>query len=127
LNVLVFYKPTPEGTAALSAAIHEASARGRDIIVYNAPQEDVRVDRASLNHAKAAANQQGIKFDVHSAADEKTPAEHLLEAADTGETDLVVIGIRTRSAVGKLLLGSVEQQILLECPVPVLSVKAGTS
>jgi nucleotide-binding universal stress UspA family protein len=39
------------------------------------------------------------------------------------DAELLVIGIRHRSPVGKLLLGSVSQRLLLECPKPVLAVK----
>ncbi|BBY60505.1 universal stress protein [Mycolicibacterium sarraceniae] len=41
------------------------------------------------------------------------------------DTDLLVIGLRHRNPVGKLLLGSVAQQLLMECPKPVLAVKPG--
>jgi nucleotide-binding universal stress UspA family protein len=50
-------------------------------------------------------------------------AEELLTAMERGDADLLVIGIRHRNPVGKLLLGSVAQQLLLECQKPVLAVK----
>ena len=50
-------------------------------------------------------------------------ADELLKAMDHDEAELLVIGIRHRNPVGKLLLGSVSQQLLLECPKPVLAVK----
>ena len=50
-------------------------------------------------------------------------AEELLKAMDNDDAELLVVGIRHRSPVGKLLLGSVAQQVLLECPKPVLAVK----
>ncbi len=54
----------------------------------------------------------------HEAADE------VLETVRETGADLVVIGVRHRSPVGKLLLGSTAQRILLEAPCPVLAVKA---
>ena len=50
-------------------------------------------------------------------------AEELLKAMKNDDGQLLVVGIRHRRPVGKLLLGSVSQQVLLECPKPVLAVK----
>jgi nucleotide-binding universal stress UspA family protein len=51
------------------------------------------------------------------------PVDELLSAMDRHDAELLVIGIRHRNPVGKLLLGSVSQQLLLECEKPVLAVK----
>ena len=50
-------------------------------------------------------------------------AEELLKAMEHDDAELLVVGVRQRSPVGKLLLGSVARQVLLECPKPVLAVK----
>ena len=47
----------------------------------------------------------------------------LLDAAEAADASLIVVGIRHRSPMGKLLLGSAAQQILLEAACPVLAVK----
>jgi nucleotide-binding universal stress UspA family protein len=64
----------------------------------------------------------GVEFELTQPVGVDTATE-LLEAMDRDDAELLVIGVRHRSPVGKLLLGSVSQQVLLECPKPVLAVK----
>ncbi len=49
--------------------------------------------------------------------------EDLVQFAKEREIDLIVIGIRRRSKVGKLVSGSTAQYVILKAPCPVLSVK----
>ena len=55
----------------------------------------------------------------------KDPADDLIEVAEKENAALIVIGLRRRSPVGKLLMGSHAQDILLRADCPVLAVKAG--
>lgn len=57
---------------------------------------------------------------VTSGAD--NPSDELLDAARAADASLLVIGIRSRSRVGKLLLGSTAQDLLLAAGRPVLCV-----
>ena len=57
-------------------------------------------------------------------ADNLDPAEELIAAADRTDAEFIVIGLRRRSPVGKLLLGSNAQRVLLDASCPVLAVKA---
>ena len=54
----------------------------------------------------------------------KGPVEEIEEMVETLGVTLLVIGLRKRSPVGKLIMGSVAQDILLSVPCPVLAVKA---
>lgn len=49
-------------------------------------------------------------------------ADQVLERAGGGSVDLIVLGLRSRSRVGKLIMGSGVQEILLSTPCPVLGV-----
>ena len=50
-------------------------------------------------------------------------ADAVLEVADEVGATLVVVGVRHRSPVGKMLLGSVAQRVILDAHCPVLAVK----
>jgi nucleotide-binding universal stress UspA family protein len=52
-------------------------------------------------------------------------ADQVLEVAGEVGARLIVIGLRRRTAVGKLLMGSVSQRILLGATCPVLAVRPG--
>jgi nucleotide-binding universal stress UspA family protein len=47
-----------------------------------------------------------------------------LETADEYNADLIVMGTHGRSGIGRLLLGSVTEEVLRKAPCPVLTVKA---
>jgi nucleotide-binding universal stress UspA family protein len=49
-------------------------------------------------------------------------ADGVLEEAERVRARLLVVGLRRRSAVGKVLLGSIAQRIVLEAKIPVLAV-----
>jgi nucleotide-binding universal stress UspA family protein len=52
-----------------------------------------------------------------------TPPEEILRAAGELECDLIVLGTHGRSGLGRLLLGSVAEEVLRRSPCPVLLVK----
>ena len=72
-----------------------------------------------------------LQWEVRVAASDGASIEDtagaILDAVERAGAELLVIGARRRSPVGKAFLGSVTQDVLLDSPVPVLVVKASAS
>jgi nucleotide-binding universal stress UspA family protein len=132
MKILVGYVPTPEGEAALEAAGAEAVLRGASILLLNTSRGDAYVDSRYANSdelaaAEAKLREHGVEVTIQQAVASGDVANELLKAAAQEEVGLIVLGLRRRSPVGKLILGSTAQRVLLEAPVPVLAVKVPTS
>ena len=117
--IVVGYSPRPEGRAALRRALSEARLRGAALVVVNTSSE-VDTDRGLA--AELAAS--GVTYDIRTPGDAHDSAEELIRTAEATDADFIVIGLRRRSPVGKLLLGSNAQRVLLDAACPVLAVKA---
>ncbi len=129
MTVLVGYVPSPEGEAALRAGIDEARLRGEKLLVVNTSRGDAYVDprfaqEPDLAHVREDLAALGIEFDIRQVLGGGDAAEEIIELSEQLDVTLVVIGLRRRSAVGKLITGSAAQQILLGTDCPVLAVKA---
>jgi len=122
-TVVVGYVPKPEGEAALAAAIVEAQRHGADLVVVNAhrPGGDAGPD---LSGVRARLTESGVAFDLREVVQGLDASEDLIAIAEETDAELIVIGLRRRTPVGKLILGSNAQRVLLDAPCPVLAVKA---
>ena len=116
-TVVLAYVPKPEGEAALAASIAEARLRQADLVVVNSV-------RAELDDVRTRVEEAGVAVDVRHPEIGLDAAEDLLAIADEVGAELVVIGLRRRTPVGKLILGSNAQRILLDAHCPVLAVKS---
>ncbi|HET9650365.1 MAG TPA: universal stress protein [Microlunatus sp.] len=116
-TIVVGYSPKPEGRAALQRAIDEARLRGSSLIVVHSIAGD---EIAALERELAGS---GVPYEIQATSEALDPAEELIAAASTSDAEFIVIGLRKRSPVGKLLLGSNAQRVLLDASCPVLAVK----
>ena len=128
MTVLVGYVPTAEGEAAFTAALSEAQRRGERLVVLNSPRggapvsSDVAPDSA-VQDMTARAGTAGVEVDVRQTPHEGELADEVLRVAREADASVIVIGLRKRSPVGKLLMGSSAQRILIDADRPVLAVK----
>jgi len=128
--IVVGYVPKPEGAAALRLAAEEAKLRDASLVVINSHRgrevdgaESTNTD-ALLEGISAQLAETGIRHEVRHLVRGLDPAEDLISVAVELEAELIIIGLRRRSPVGKLILGSNAQRVLLDAPCPVLAVKA---
>ncbi|MDQ1288532.1 MAG: hypothetical protein QG622_2097 [Actinomycetota bacterium] len=134
MAVVVGYLPTEEGRAALHQAAKECQLRNTRLIVINSTQGGKDLDgealaayEATLAAVRAELDQAGIVNEVRPLVRGLELADDIIAVAEEVSADVIVIGLRRRSPVGKLILGSNAQRILLEAPCAVLAVKADTS
>ncbi len=133
-TVVVGYVPKPEGRAALRRAAEEARLRGARLVVINSArggrdfdeEDSVRSER-ELDAIRTQLREAGLEAEVRQLVRGMDVAEDLISVAEETRADCIVIGLRRRSPVGKLILGSNAQRILLDAPCPVLAVKADES
>ncbi|WP_166905175.1 universal stress protein [Mycobacterium sp. DL440] len=125
--IVIGYTADPFGVAAIEHGIAEAALRGTGLLVINATSGESYVDArfarsGQVHDVEERLRESGVPFELRQPVGVDAATE-LLDAMEVADAELLVIGIRHRSPVGKLLLGSVSQQLLLECPKPVLAVK----
>jgi nucleotide-binding universal stress UspA family protein len=130
-TIVVGYVSKPESRAALNVAIEEAKLRGSRLVVVSShrggssyTREEAEDTEESLAEVDTLLSQSGVEHEVRGLVRGQDAPDDILDVANEAGADLIVIGVRQRSPVGKLLLGSNAQRILLEAPMPVLAVKA---
>jgi nucleotide-binding universal stress UspA family protein len=128
MSVVVGYVPRPEAEAALDHAVAEARSRGTLLVVVNTSRGDALVDQRYVDDEQLGALEQrldeaGVEHLVVHGMHGRDASEELLAVAQEHRADLIVIGLRRRTPVGKLLMGSTAQRVLLDALCPVLAVK----
>lgn len=112
---MVAVPDSPEGIAALAAAAAEADLLSTDLIVVN-------LGLLQLDTSTVPVGTQ-LKVIDRAGKSDRDPVDAVLDEIRDHDVSRLVIGLKRRSPVGKALLGSISQRLLLESPVPVVAVK----
>ncbi len=112
MSIVVAVTDSPEGAQALSVAVAEAELLGTDLVVVNL---GLRPLNTGAHGELTVVNRSG--------RGDQDQAEVVLGAVKERHASRLVIGMKRRTPVGKALIGSLSQQLLLRSPVPVLAVK----
>ena len=130
-TIVVGYVPKPEGHAALRRAAEEALLRNAKLVVVNSHRGGREFDRddairseSELEQIRDQLTEAGVSHEIRQLVRGMDPADDLIQVADDMQADFIIIGLRRRSPVGKLILGSNAQRILLDAACPVMTVKS---
>jgi nucleotide-binding universal stress UspA family protein len=127
MAIVIGFIPDQYGEAALAYGLDEATRRKTGVVVVNTTKGDALVDKRYLGaEGKVTLEQRladsGVGHEVRQTVGSDIADEILAVAADV-DADAIVIGIRHRSPVGKLIMGSVAQRVIIEAACPVIAVK----
>ncbi len=129
MTILVAYVPRPEGQAALEKGIEMARSHNENLLVVNtspggSKENNSFADVQDYERVEAILASSGLDAELKQFVRGKTAVEEIDELVESQRISMLVIGLRRRSAVGKLIMGSVAQELLLTVSCPVLAVKA---
>lgn len=120
MSVCVAVTDSAEGRAALTAAAQEAVLLAVPLVAVNLTGADLDTGALSSGALGPGLSVEVIDPRRPSSLDEIEQVLQVLE--DRPEITRLVVGVRKRTPVGKAVLGSIAQRLILEARVPVLSV-----
>lgn len=126
MKILLAYVPSATSEAAFAYTVREARAHGASVIVLaseeglDARKAEAVTDTRPLQDRLAET---GLDYELRVVPSRHDPADDILTAIAEDDVDLAVLGIRKRTPVGKLLLGSTSQRVIMEAACPVVCVK----
>lgn len=130
MRLVVGYDGSNAAKDALNVAKKFAGAFGAKVDVVTSmvkasegEQEVVSQAERELQYAESIFEKEKIDCATHLLIRGFSAGEDMVKFAKDNNVDLIVVGVKRRSKVGKILLGSTAQFVILEAPCPVLSVK----
>lgn len=130
MKILVGYDGSNSAKDALILAKSHAKALGASVEVVTSMQTGTESERKvieqaerGLEYAKTLFDKDNIACNTHLLIRGLAAGEDLVEFAKENAVDEIIVGVKRRSKVGKLLLGSTAQYVILQANCPVVSVK----
>ena len=130
MKILVGYDGTNSAKEALNLAKSHAKAFGASVAVVTSMQKGTESGRKEiekaergLEYAKSSLEGADISCDTHLLIRGLSAGEDLVEFANENQIEEIIVGVKRRSKVGKLLMGSTAQYVILQADCPVVTVK----
>ena len=130
MKILVGYDGTTSAKEALNLAKKRAKAFDASVDVVTSMQkgtehqrEEIEQAERGLEYAKSIFEDNNIACKTHLLIRGLSAGEDLVEFAAENRIDEIIVGVKRRSKVGKLLMGSTAQYVILHAHCPVTSIK----
>ncbi len=130
MKILVGYDGSNAAAAAVALAAEQAKAFGAEVHIVTSlskgtdrQQKDIRSGEAGLEGMKSVCEASGVPCETHLLIRGLSSGEDIVQFAVEEGVDQIVVGVKRRSKVGKLLMGSTAQYVILKAPCPVLTIK----
>ena len=130
MKILVGYDGSNSAKDALKLAKDHAMALDAKVDIVtsmvgakNNQYDDVRQAELGLEYAKALLEEDNLDCETHLLIRGLSPGEDLVQFAEDNQINEIIVGVRRRSKVGKLLMGSTAQHVILNAPCPVVSIR----
>ena len=130
MKILIGYDGSNSAKEALNLAKTHAKLFDASVDVITSMEkgtegqrEQIEQAEHGLEWAKSLFDENGIACNTHLLIRGLAPGEDIVEFAEESKTNEIVIGVKRRSKVSKLLLGSTAQYVILQATCPVVSVK----
>lgn len=130
MKILVGYRGVNVGKDLLELAAQHAKAfAGEVMLITSLPggertsKEQVVEAEENLERAQRFLVDRDIKTETHLLVRGKTPGEDIVSFATENGCNEIIIGVKSRSKVGKILFGSTAQYVIIKAGCPVVSVK----
>jgi nucleotide-binding universal stress UspA family protein len=130
MKILVGYKGINVGKDLIEIAVRHAEAFDGQVIVVtsmrggaNTDPKEVKTAEDNLAEILPHFQEKNIPCETHLLIRGMEPGEDIVRFAKENNVDEIIIGVRSRSKVGKLLFGSTSQVVILEATCPVVTVK----
>lgn len=129
MTILVAYVPRPEGLSALEKSISLAKERDENLIVVNVTsgavgEDSSHADAQDVERVEQMLSVSGIKFEFKHFFSGQNTVDVLEGLVASQNVSMLVIGLRKRSAIGKMIMGSMAHEILMTISCPILAIKA---
>lgn len=130
MKILIGYKGINIGQDLLKLGAEHAKAFNATVLVVTSMLEGTEKDQKKILEAENNLDQAQIFFKAQGIACEKhllirgmEAGEDIVAFANEKNVDEIIIGVKSRSNIGRLLFGSTAQTVILEADCPVVTVR----